>query len=591
MSLASLLPQPKHAQAFVQVEKEVQKVDPRMQPVQGGVEPPPIGKRGNFTPRSKEDFGDGGAFPEIHVLQYPMDLGRKEKSATSVVPLTVGADGRIKYDMIVKQGHDKKKNHFSSFRDLIPKNFEDDELAKPDIENEMKIAEKTRAALGLLVDQKSAVARPTHVPKQKLNEPTFIRYTPSQQSTGHNSGAQQRIIRVQEMPVDPLEPPKFKHKRLPGGPPSPPVALMHSPPRKVTAEDQKNWQIPPCISNWTHIKGYTIPLDKRLAADGRGLQEVQINDKFAKLSESLFIAERTARSEIEERSNMLKKIQRKQKEFREDELRNLAARARKAGSAKNREIVAEDDYEEQQKETEEDIEDRDARDELRKDRKRDMRREMRMESRKDQAKGVSRAARDRERDVSEKIALGQTVAKSKDAMFDQRLFNQSEGIGAGFKESDSYDLYDKPLFKTNTSNYIYRDKGQGEGMSEGDLQEMISKSTSKFKPDRGFKGSERSAAAAGPRDKPVAFEKDEADPFGLGELMDSAKEGRKTLDGIGSQGHMSTAGGSGSSREELKTSGSVHESRKMNFEEGSSSRNRDRDRDRERDRESKRRRR
>ena len=32
-------------------------------------------------------------------------------------------------------------------------------------------------------------------------------------------------------------------------------------------------------------KGYTIPLDKRLAADGRGLQEVQINDNFAKLSE------------------------------------------------------------------------------------------------------------------------------------------------------------------------------------------------------------------------------------------------------------------------------------------------------------------
>tara|TARA_B100000482_G_scaffold186261_1_gene163736 strand:+ start:756 stop:911 length:156 start_codon:yes stop_codon:yes gene_type:complete len=37
-----------------------------------------------------------------------------------------------------------------------------------------------------------------------------------------------------------------------------------------------------CLQN---PKGYTIPLDKRLAADGRGLQEVQINDNFAKLSE------------------------------------------------------------------------------------------------------------------------------------------------------------------------------------------------------------------------------------------------------------------------------------------------------------------
>jgi SNW domain-containing protein 1 len=49
---------------------------------------------------------------------------------------------------------------------------------------------------------------------------------------------------------------------------------MHSPPRKVSAEEQANWVIPPCISNWKNAKGYTIPLDKRLAADGRGVQDV-----------------------------------------------------------------------------------------------------------------------------------------------------------------------------------------------------------------------------------------------------------------------------------------------------------------------------
>ena len=52
---------------------------------------------------------------------------------------------------------------------------------------------------------------------------------------------------------------------------------------------QADWKIPPSISNWKNPKGYTIPLDKRLAADGRGLQEVQINDNFAKLSEALAI--------------------------------------------------------------------------------------------------------------------------------------------------------------------------------------------------------------------------------------------------------------------------------------------------------------
>ncbi len=49
---------------------------------------------------------------------------------------------------------------------------------------------------------------------------------------------------------------------------------MHSPPRKLTAEDQKEWMIPPSISNWKNLKGHIIPLDKRLVSDGRGLQDV-----------------------------------------------------------------------------------------------------------------------------------------------------------------------------------------------------------------------------------------------------------------------------------------------------------------------------
>lgn len=43
------------------------------------------------------------------------------------------------------------------------------------------------------------------------------------------------------------------------------------------------------------FQGYTIPLDKRLAADGRGLQTVHINENFAKLAEALYIADRKVR--------------------------------------------------------------------------------------------------------------------------------------------------------------------------------------------------------------------------------------------------------------------------------------------------------
>jgi SNW domain-containing protein 1 len=529
MSLASLLPQPKNAPAPVVEKQPDMMLDPRLY-VQNATQVPPRSerKKGNFVPRAIEDFGDGGAFPEIHQLQYPLDMGRKDakghSSQQAVVALKVDSEGRVKFEQsLARQGHRKETNVFSSFRDLIPKHFDEGELARPSLEDEAAVAEKTRKALGMIIDKKIAVAQPTHVQKQNLNEPTFIRYTPSNQSMAHNSGAKQRIIRVQEMPVDPLEPPKFKHKRLPTGPPSPPVPVMHSPPRKVTVADQQDWKIPPCISNWKNIKGYTIPLDKRLQADGRALQEVQVNDKFAKLSESLFIAERTARKEIEARSAMLKKIQRKQKEFREEELRSLAARARAAGSAKARlaEERDEDDYE-AVKETEEDVEERDAREELRRDRKREMRRDLRMESRKDQAKGISRAARDADRDVSEKIALGQAVATKKGEQFDQRLFNQSEGLSSGFGDDAAYGVYDKALFKTQTSNYIYRKK-DGEINTEADLERMIAKNTAKFRPDKGFAGTEEGVTEAGGRSAPVQFEKEVDDPYDLAQGKSGSK--------------------------------------------------------------------
>lgn len=35
-------------------------------------EPPVYGQRTNFRPKAPEDFGDGGAFPEIHFAQFPL---------------------------------------------------------------------------------------------------------------------------------------------------------------------------------------------------------------------------------------------------------------------------------------------------------------------------------------------------------------------------------------------------------------------------------------------------------------------------------------------------------------------------------------
>ena len=69
-----------------------------------------------------------------------------------------------------------------------------------------------------------------------MDEPTFVKYTPTAQM-GDASG-KARILRIQQRQIDPMEPPKFKHKRIPGRAPSPPPPVLHSPPRKVTAEQQ-----------------------------------------------------------------------------------------------------------------------------------------------------------------------------------------------------------------------------------------------------------------------------------------------------------------------------------------------------------------
>jgi hypothetical protein len=42
--------------------------------------------------------------------------------------------------------------------------------------------------------------------------------------------------------------------KIPRGPPSPPVPILHSPTRNVTIEEQQDWKIPPCVSNWKNAK-------------------------------------------------------------------------------------------------------------------------------------------------------------------------------------------------------------------------------------------------------------------------------------------------------------------------------------------------
>lgn len=248
-----------------------------------------------------------------------------QASTGNTLALQVDSEGQVRYDVIAKRGHRDGSKVQATFKDTVPMGLRTDveqsEMDRPSEEDVASTTEKTRMALEKLVSGKITAAQPKNVPNTG-DKSSFVRYTPQA------GGAQQRVIKMTDVAEDPLEPSRFRHKKVPRGPGSPPPPILRSPPRKATAQDQKDWMIPPCVSNWKNNKGYTIPLDKRLAADGRGLQDIHINDKFATFSESLFIADRHAREEVRQRAAMQQRLAEKQKEEQELKLKNLAQAAR-----------------------------------------------------------------------------------------------------------------------------------------------------------------------------------------------------------------------------------------------------------------------
>lgn len=141
------------------------------------------------------------------------------------------------------------------------------------------------------------------------------------------------------------------------------------------------------------------------------------------------------------------------------------------------------------------VDDLEEREEVRRDLKRDLRRDLRMSHMGTNAR-KSKMERDSNRDVSEQIALGKQVKGSQDSLFDQRLFNQSQGMSSGFGAADSYNAYDKPLFDKAGADRIYRpSKEVASGVYGDDIEAVARKSAGKFQPDRGFKGAETTTEA------------------------------------------------------------------------------------------------
>lgn len=263
---------------------------------------------------------------------------------------------------------------------------------------------------------------------------------------------------------------------------------------------------------------------------------------------------------------MQQKLAQKEKESKEENLRLMAQRAREerggiapkptaqtkarmtsglAGYGSDSGGSSDSDGEPNREEGEdggdgsEDEEARAIRDRMRAEKRREREREMRM-SNMGQEQRAKQLARQQNRDISEKVALG--LAKptmSKESMLDSRLFNR-ESLSGNFADDDSYNLYDKPLFQGSTAvAAIYKSHGNiAEGNEEsfgGGTEDGIGKAldNDRFglgRPRAGFEGADDQEV----REGPVQFEKDTGDVFGLDQFLDEAKSGKKR--GLDEQG-------------------------------------------------------
>ncbi len=117
-SLFDGLPAPVNAGSFESAKAEKQAASAAPEAPSGGAAAAGVGlprygerERSGFVPRRPKDFGDGGAYPEIHVPQYPRGMGKPGGGGGSqqTLALKVNGQGGSDYGALHRQGHNRGK--------------------------------------------------------------------------------------------------------------------------------------------------------------------------------------------------------------------------------------------------------------------------------------------------------------------------------------------------------------------------------------------------------------------------------------------------------------------------------------------------
>ena len=59
--------------------------------------------------------------PEVHVAQYPLDMGRSDNKSNKTLAVSVGDDGHVNYDALLRQGANRDKIVHADHLALVPK--------------------------------------------------------------------------------------------------------------------------------------------------------------------------------------------------------------------------------------------------------------------------------------------------------------------------------------------------------------------------------------------------------------------------------------------------------------------------------------
>ena len=356
-----------------------------------------------------------------------------------------------------------------------------DFLKKPSEESTLQNIYNTKKALEKLSNHRiktyqSFKTNNLNLDSNKNNQLTY-KYINYQFDSQNNSSKNSHLIKLVALPVDPLSNIKYRHHKIPLSNTNEKnfVPVLQTPSKPLSLEEQKKWKIPPCVNMSNNPKGLVIPLDIRLANDGRNLREYKANKNFAKFADILALTEKNVRKEIDERNKIAQSIQIAAAMKKELELKEAAKQARMERKSFNKNNNASsvvysldnsdflnnnknreeshilNNKRKRSMNSEEDKEsiERKERNELREIRKKEIEYERRQELIKKYEKEG--------RDINDKVLLGQNNMINNNNVIDSRLYEIEGGIENPFDYNEDVQVYDKPLFndKNKLSN-IYK---------------------------------------------------------------------------------------------------------------------------------------